>query len=165
MKVVSEGWTTCDLYDAHEGRVETCGLPLRHYGGRRRFRGRVATVRCFEDNVLLRETLSEPGAGRVLVADGAGSLRCALMGDQIAAMARENGWSGIVINGAVRDVDTLATLDFGILALASNPRKSAKQGAGETGGTVDFGGVRFRPGGWVYCDADGILYADEPLID
>ena len=129
----------------------------RQFGGRSRFSGPAITVACHEDNALLKSVLSEPGEGRVLVVDGGGSLHTALMGDLIAGLAVENGWSGAVINGAVRDVATLRTLDLGIKALGSNPRKSTKTGAGELDVPVEFGGVTFTPGDTVYSDDDGIV--------
>jgi len=126
-------------------------------GTARPFSGRIVTVRCFQDNALVRSVLAEPGEGRVLVVDGGGSLHTALMGDVIATMAVENGWSGVVINGAVRDVAALRRLDLGIKALGSNPRKSAKTGAGERDVPVTFGGVTFHPGAELFSDDDGIL--------
>lgn len=148
--------STADLYDERGDELDSCDLQLRQYGGRSAFSGRIVTVRCFQDNALVRSVLAEPGEGRVLVVDGGGSLHTALMGDVIATMAVENGWSGVVINGAVRDVAALRRLDLGIKALGSNPRKSAKTGAGERDVPVTFGGVTFRPGAALFRD-DGIL--------
>ena len=123
--------STTDLMDEHPDDLEVCELQFRQFGGVRRFAGRVRTVRCLEDNVLLRRTLETQGVGQVLVVDGGGSMRTALLGDMIAALAVTNGWAGIVIHGCVRDTDALASLPIGIKALGSNPRKSAKAGAGE----------------------------------
>jgi len=148
--------STADLYDERGDELDSCDLQLRQYGGRSAFSGRIVTVRCFQDNALVRSVLAEPGEGRVLVVDGGGSLHTALMGDVIATMAVENGWSGVVINGAVRDVAALRRLDLGIKALGSNPRKSAKTGAGERDVPVTFGGVTFHPGAELFSD-DGIL--------
>jgi regulator of ribonuclease activity A len=114
-------------------------------------------VRCFEDNALLKSVLSEPGAGRVLVIDGAGSLHTALVGDVIADLARANGWSGLVVYGAIRDAATLRGIDIGIKALGTNPRKSTKTGAGERDVTVELGGVTFVPGDIAHSDDDGIV--------
>ena len=111
--------------------MRSCDLQLRQFGGRREFAGPISTVRCFEDNALLKSVLSEPGDGRVLVIDGGGSLHTALVGDVIAELGRSNGWAGLIVNGAVRDAATLRTLDIGIKALGTNPRKSTKTGAGE----------------------------------
>ncbi len=149
--------STADLYDEHGDQLDSCHLQLRQYGGRRAFSGRIATVRCHEDNALLKSVLSEPGEGRVLVVDGGGSLRAALMGDVIAGIAVASGWAGVVIHGVVRDVAALRDLDLGIKALGSNPRKSAKTGAGERDVPVAFGDAVFHPGAELFSDEDGIL--------
>jgi regulator of ribonuclease activity A len=151
------GIATADLYDEHGEDMEVCETPFRQYGGVAAFHGEVVTVKCFEDNVLVRRALSEDGSGKVLVVDGGGSLRAALVGDVIAGLALENGWSGILLNGAVRDAATLVGLGIGIKALGSVPRKSAKAGAGEAQVPVGFGDARFVPGTWVYCDEDGVV--------
>lgn len=148
---------TADLYDERGDELDSCDLQLRQYGGRRSFHGVIATVRCHQDNALLKAVLSEPGEGRVLVVDGGGSLHTALMGDLIAGAAVAAGWSGVVINGAVRDVVALRELDLGVKALGSNPRKSTKTGAGERDVPVTFGGVTFHPGAELFGDDDGIL--------
>lgn len=148
---------TADLYDEYEEQLQSCDLQLRQYGLRRAFAGPVVTVRCREDNALLKDVLSTPGQGRVLVVDGGGSLHTALMGDLIAASAVANGWAGVVINGAVRDVAALALLDLGIKALGSNPRKSTKTGAGERDVIVSFGGATFTPGARLVADDDGVV--------
>lgn len=157
-------FATADLIDEFGDELRSCETQFRQYGSRLAFAGPIATVRCFRDNGLVRRILNEPGDGRVLVVDGGGSLGSALMGDLIASSAVAGGWSGVVINGAVRDVTTLRTLDLGIKALGSNPRKSAKEGAGETEVVVSFGGVEFRPGEWLYSDEDGIVVAGRPLL-
>ena len=123
----------------------------------RSFSGPIATVRCFEDNVLLRAQVSEPGDGRVLVVDGGGSFACALLGDNIAELAVSNRWAGIVVNGCVRDVVALAELPIGIKALGTNPRPSGKAGGGETGVPVTFGGAEFAPGSILHADDDGVI--------
>jgi len=148
---------TSDVLDEHGDDAAVCTVVFRKYGGRRAFSGTVATVRCHEDNVLLRRKLSEPGDGRVLVVDGGGSLRTALLGDQIANLAVEHGWAGLVVYGVVRDVAALAQLAVGIDALGSNPRPSRKAGAGEVDVPVEFGGVTFRPGDALYSDEDGLV--------
>ena len=148
---------TADLYDEYEERLESCDLQLRQYGGRRVFAGPIATVRCHEDNALVKQVLNTPGEGRVLVVDGGGSLHTALMGDLIAASAVANGWAGVVINGAVRDVAALAELELGVKALGSNPRKSAKAGVGERDVVVSFGGATFTPGARLVSDDDGVV--------
>ncbi|WP_193045796.1 ribonuclease E activity regulator RraA [Mycolicibacterium baixiangningiae] len=148
---------TADLVDDIGPDVRSCDLQLRQFGGRAEFAGRITTVRCFQDNALLKSVLSEPGDGGVLVIDGDGSLHTALVGDLIAALGRDSGWSGLIVNGAVRDASTLRTLEIGIKALGTNPRKSTKTGAGERDVSVAFGGVTFTPGDVAYSDDDGIV--------
>lgn len=148
---------TADLVDEIGPGVRSCDLQFRQFGGRHRFAGRITTVRCHQDNALLKSVLSEPVDGGVLIIDGAGSLHTALVGDVIAELARSNGWSGLIINGAVRDAAVLATLDIGIKALGTNPRKSSKSGTGERDVVVSLGGVDFVPGELAYSDDDGIV--------
>lgn len=148
---------TADLVDDIGADVRSCDLQFRQLGGRNEFAGRISTVRCFEDNALLKSVLSEPGDGGVLVIDGAGSLHTALVGDLIAELARSNGWTGLIVHGAVRDAAMLRTLDIGIKALGTNPRKSTKTGAGERDVVVELGGIAFVPGEIVYSDDDGIV--------
>ena len=148
---------TADLYDEYGEALQSCDLQFRQYGGRARFSGPAVTVRCTEDNALLKAVLSEPGEGRVVVVDGGGSLHTALLGDLMAGLAVDNGWIGVIINGAVRDVAALRSLDLGVKALGSNPRKSGKTGAGERDVPVSFGGVTIRPGDRVTSDDDGIV--------
>ena len=154
---------TTDLFDDYEDIVATCSTQFRDFGARVRFFGPVRTVKCYRDNQLFRALLDEPGNGAVVIVDGAGAMESALMGDIIAAKGLKNGWSGVVINGAVRDAAELARIDFGAKALGTNPRKSSKTGAGEVDVPVEFGGVRFEPGQWVYCDEDGVLVAPREL--
>ncbi len=154
------GTPTVDLVDdlvAHGEEVRSCDLQFRQFGGHERFAGPVRTVRCFEDNALLKRLLSGPGEGAVLVVDGGGSLHTALCGDMIAGLALANGWAGVIFNGAVRNVLEPAKLPIGIKALGSNPRTSGKTGRGEADVPVSFGGVSFVPGDVVYSDADGIV--------
>ncbi|KKW63449.1 ribonuclease [Mycolicibacterium elephantis] len=148
---------TADLVDEIGPDVRSCDLQLRKYGGRAQFAGPITTVKCFQDNALLKSVLSEPGQGGVLVIDGGGSLHAALVGDVIAGLGVENGWAGLIINGAVRDAATLRTLDIGVKALGTNPRKSTKTGAGQRDIPVGFGGVVFTPGDVAYSDDDGIV--------
>ncbi|WP_430781452.1 ribonuclease E activity regulator RraA [Actinoplanes sp. G11-F43] len=149
--------STADLYDEYGDRLESCDTQLRQYGGVATFAGPAVTVSCFQDNALLKSVLQEPGEGRVLVVDGGGSVHTALMGDLIGALAVDNGWSGVIINGAVRDVAALRELPVGIKALGSNPRKSTKTGAGHRDIALSFGGCRFTPGARVVSDDDGIV--------
>lgn len=148
---------TADLVDDIGDGVRSCDTQFGQFGGRTEFAGPISTVRCFQDNALLKSVLSEPGAGRVLVIDGSGSLHTALVGDVIAELGRSNGWSGLIIHGAVRDAATLRTLDIGIKALGTNPRKSAKSGAGERDVVISIGGVDFVPGDLAFSDDDGIV--------
>lgn len=149
--------STADLYDERGEELDSMDLQFLSLGGHTHFHGPVRTIRCFEDNALVKSTLGTPGGGSVLVVDGAGSLRTALMGDLIAASAVANGWAGVVINGAIRDRPAIAELPLGVKALGSNPRKSAKNGAGELDAELEIDGVRIRPGAMIWCDPDGIL--------
>ena len=148
---------TADLYDERGDELDSISLQFQSLGGRTHFSGPVRTVRCLEDNALVKAVLATPGNGAVLVVDGAGSLRTALMGDMIAASAVANGWAGVVINGAIRDRGAIAELPLGVKALGSNPRKSAKAGAGETDVDLLIDGVTIRTGATIWCDPDGIL--------
>ncbi|WP_422743868.1 ribonuclease E activity regulator RraA [Mycobacterium sp. WMMD1722] len=148
---------TADLVDDIGPDVRSCDVQFRQFGGRAEFAGRITTVRCFQDNALLKSVLSEPGDGGVLVVDGDGSLHTALVGDVIAALGRDNGWAGLILHGAVRDAATLRTIDIGIKALGTNPRKSTKAGAGERDVPLEFGGVVFTPGEIAYSDDDGVI--------
>jgi regulator of ribonuclease activity A len=143
--------------DQGSAELVSCEIQFRQYGGNRRFEGTIRTVRCLEDNVLLRHALEGPGQGSVLVVDGGGSFRTALLGDHVGMLAVANGWAGIVINGCVRDVTELGQLPIGIKALGSNPRRSAKMGMGEVDVPVTFGGATFTPGQSIYSDDDGIV--------
>lgn len=156
-------YATADLCDAHEGRVTVLDPLFAHFGGLARFHGRVQTVKVFEDNVLVKSELSRPGDGRVLVVDGGGSLRCALLGDLLAQMAIDNGWAGVVVFGAIRDSGPIAEMPLGVLALGTHPMKSIKKGAGDVGIAVTFAGQTIRPGVWLYADEDGVILADAPL--
>jgi regulator of ribonuclease activity A len=154
---MTETVPTADLCDEYEDALQSCDLQFRQFGGRALFSGPAVTVRCYEDNALLKAVLSEPGEGRVVVVDGGGSLHTALMGDLMAALAIESGWAGVIINGAIRDVAALRALDLGVKALGSNPRRSGATGAGERDVPVGFGGVVIRPGDRVTSDDDGIV--------
>lgn len=148
---------TADLVDDIGPDVRSCDTQFRQLGGRTEFAGPISTVRCFQDNALLKSVLSQPGHGGVLVIDGAGSLHTALVGDVIAELGRANGWAGLIVHGAVRDAATLRTLDIGIKALGTNPRKSTKTGAGERDVPLEIGGITFRAGEIAYSDDDGIV--------
>lgn len=148
---------TADLCDGYGDEVEVCRTPLRDFGGCRRFHGVVRTVLCQDDNGLARALLSGRGEGAVLVVDAGGSQRVALLGDQMAKLAIENGWAGVIINGAVRDSAALAALPFGVKALGTVPRRGSRMGDGEMNVPVSFGGATFTPGWIVYADEDGVV--------
>ena len=149
--------STADLYDERGEELQSVSLQFQNIGGMSGFSGPVRTVKCFQDNALLKQVLSTPGDGAVLVIDGEGSLQTALVGDIIAGLAVDNGWAGLIVNGAIRDRVAIGTLPFGVKALGSNPAKSTKTGAGEVDVEVVIDGVTFTPGATVWCDDDGIL--------
>lgn len=161
MKSDTPAFSTCDLCDLHQAELGTTlrVLPpvFRDYGGTAAFSGIVATVKCFEDNAVVRAAIEAPGQGRVLVVDGGASLRRALVGGNIAGTAAMNGWAGIVVNGAVRDEAELAACRIGIRALALLPMPPEKRNPGERDVAVDIQGVWIRPGDRLYADADGIV--------
>jgi regulator of ribonuclease activity A len=157
-------FTTADLSDAHPESVRVLEPLFRDYGASDHFSGPVETVQVFEDNALVRRTLEGKGDGRVLVVDGGGSLRCALVGGRLAQLARSNGWSGLLINGCVRDLVELARIPIGIRALNATPVRSSKEGKGSVGLAVRFAGVLILPGQMLYADQDGIILADRPLL-
>lgn len=156
-------FTTADLCDAHSDRLQIAEPIFRDFGARIAFEGRITTVRAPEDNSLVRKVLEENGNGRVLVVDGAGSMRCALLGDQLAQLAVKNRWAGVVVNGCIRDSAVIAGLQLGVKALGTHPLKTAKRSEGEKDAVVRFAGVTFTPGHHVYADADGIVVATEKV--
>lgn len=148
---------TADLADRIGPEIRSCDTQFIQFGAHAAFEGRIVTIRCFQDNLLVKQTLSEPGAGRVLVVDGGGSLHTALVGDVIAGRGVDNGWAGVVVHGAIRDSAVIRTMAIGLKALGTNPRKSTQNGAGERDVPVEFGGVVFNPGERVYSDSDGVV--------
>lgn len=162
---VSTPFYTADLCDAWPDDVRIAEPVFEAYGGVATFGGQVRTVRVFEDNVRVKETLSGAGNGDVLVVDGGGSIRCALMGGDIAVLAANNGWSGVVVYGCVRDVHEIDAVDIGVRALASCPRKSTKRGLGESDVPLNVAGIDVNPGDYLYADADGLIVAGRSLID
>lgn len=167
-------FATCDLCDTFKADAGLRVLPpvFASYGGRARFCGPVATVKCFEDNSFVKAAVEAPGTletpqgriGRVLVVDGGGSMRRALLGGNLGAAAARNGWAGVVVDGCVRDVAELAASDVGIRALAPFPLPTAKRNEGQADVPVQVQGVWVRPGDWLYADADGIVVADRNLL-
>lgn len=155
---------TTDLCDANEGRVRVCAPMFRSFGGRTSFHGQIATLKLFEDNSLVRSALETPGIGRVLVVDGGGSMRCALVGDQLALLGVKNGWAGVVVYGCIRDSKAIGGMDLGVFALGTHPRKTVKRNIGEIDLAVSFGGVTFHPGHYVYADEDGVVVSASALL-
>jgi regulator of ribonuclease activity A len=161
-------FATTDLCDLHEellfaGTLAVLNPGYLRFGRRSAFAGPAATLQVFEDNALVRSRLEQPGAGQVLVIDGGASVRCALVGGKLANLAAAHGWAGIIVHGCVRDAAEIEQCDIGVCALALNPRRSSKRGAGQSDGVLQFANVVVRPGDWVYADRDGILVAGKPL--
>ena len=155
---------TADLYDQYADRVQVAIPLFRDFGGKKRFCGPVTTLKVYEDNSLVRDTLEQDGNGHVLVVDGGGSLRCALVGDNLARLGKDNHWEGIIISGCIRDSAVIATIDIGVKALATNPTKSVKKGEGEKDVPVEMAGMVIRPNDFIYADEDGILVSNEKLL-
>jgi regulator of ribonuclease activity A len=156
-------YLTPDLCDAYPELVRVVEPMFANYGGRPSFGGEIVTIKCFEDNSLVREQVAEPGKGKVLVVDAGGSFRRACLGDMLAEKAVANGWEGIIMYGCIRDVDAIAELDLGVQALGSHPMKTEKRGLGDLNVEVTFGGVTFTPGEYVYADNNGIIASSQAL--
>lgn len=154
---------TTDISDDLGDDAQVADPVFRDFGGRAIFDGPISTVKCHEDNSLVRQALEEPGNGRVLVVDGGASMRCALFGDMLATLAEDNDWAALVINGCIRDSAEIATIDIGVRALATHPRKSVKRGVGERDVAVHFAGITFHPSEYVYADEDGIVVTEKPV--
>ena len=173
MQMNRENFVTCDLLDANP-ESQVClpnieGKSFHNFGGKDRFCGEIVTVKCFEDNSRVKSLLNSDGKdkdghGKVLVVDGGGSMRCALLGDMIAESAIENGWSGVIIYGCVRDVDDVAQMDIGVKALGCIPRKSNRRDEGQTDIEISFGDLTLNSGMFVYSDNNGIIASDKPLV-
>jgi regulator of ribonuclease activity A len=147
---------TSDVLD-ERGDAHVCLLPFKLFGQRRAIEGHIRTIRCFEDNALLKAMVTSPSPNEVLVVDGGGSLRTALIGDMIASSALANGWSGLIVYGAIRDSAQISALDFHVKSMGTNPRKSSKRGDGECDAPIEFGGISFVAGEYLYSDEDGIV--------
>ncbi len=156
--------STADLCDQFESELRICAPMFRSYGGRTSFGGPITTLKLFEDNGLVRKALEAPGNGRVLVVDGGGSMRRALVGDQIAALAVKNGWAGIVVYGCIRDSAAIGEMDLGVFALGTHPLKTVKRNEGQADLTVSFGGIDLVPGHHLYADGDGVIVSARALI-
>ncbi|GEO16596.1 putative 4-hydroxy-4-methyl-2-oxoglutarate aldolase [Microvirga aerophila] len=159
------GFKTADLCDEFGEELEVCLTQFRTFGGHKSFSGEIQTVSTFEDVGLVKQCLEQPGRGRVLAVDGGGSIRVALIGDRLATKAIENGWSGVVVFGAVRDTEALAIMDLGVMALGVVPARGSFNGTGAIGTSFQAGGVGFAPGQFVYCDADGVVVSSRRLHD
>lgn len=155
---------TTDICDEFPDDVIVAEPIFTHYGKRKRFHGPTTTIKVYEDNLLVRSAVEEAGNGRVLVVDGGGSLRRALLGDILAGMAADNGWAGVIVNGCIRDSADIAAIDVGIMALATVPLKSGKRGDGETGVSVTFAGITIRHGEFLYADEDGLILSRRELV-
>lgn len=157
--------STPDLCDDHGDAVSVIELQFKHYGAIHQFGGKVETIKCFEDNSLVAEQVKQSGEGRVLVVDGGGSTRRSLLGDNLASAAVKNGWAGIVIFGYLRDVEEIAPMKLGVLALGSVPRKTDKRNEGQLGVTVKFGGVEISSGNYLYADETGVIISSDSLLN
>lgn len=162
-------FATCDICDANEDKLSAGTLAVlppvfQAFGKRLKFSGPATTLKVFEDNVLVRAALETPGNGHVLVVDGGGSLRCALVGGNLGLLAEKNGWAGIVVNGCIRDSEEINSCDIGVRALATHPQRSSRKGVGDRNIAVSIAGVTVKPGNWIYADADGVLVANQRLL-
>jgi len=156
--------STPDIADDYPDEVQALELPLTNYGGVQHFCGEAVTVKCHEDNSLVKELVASPGEGRVIVVDGGGSHRRALLGDMLAEKAASNGWSGLIINGVIRDVDQIGETHLGVQALGTIPLKTDKLGHGQQDISLHFGGVSIHPGDYIYADNNGVLVASRKLL-
>jgi regulator of ribonuclease activity A len=152
-----------DICDQFPDDITVLDAAFHDFGGRERFSGEIVTIKCFEDNSQVGEAVRQPGEGRVIVVDGGGSMRRALLGDVLAAAAAENGWQGLLIHGCVRDVEILRTIDLGVKALAACPMKTDKRGEGQSGVPLRFAGSLMEPGQYLYADANGVVIAKQEL--
>ena len=156
-------YLTPDLCDKYPDLVRVVEPIFKNYGGKSSFGGQTVTIKCYEDNSVVKETAGTAGNGKIIVVDGGGSLRRALLGDLIAENAVQNGWEGFIIYGCIRDVDDISTMNLGVKALNTNPLKTDKKGIGDLNIPVSFGGVTFKPGEYVYADSNGIIVSSKPL--
>lgn len=157
-------FATADLYDEYEEQLQIATPMFNDYGGNMKFSGPATTVKVFEDNSLVRGALEEPGEGKVLVVDGGGSLRCALLGDMLALLGKNNGWAGVIVYGCIRDSGVIADMEIGVKALNTNPRKSVKRGEGDRDVPVSFADITIEPGNYIYADEDGFVVSKEKLV-
>lgn len=158
------GFKTADLCDEHADRLQIAEPVFGDYGGEISFFGPITTLKAFEDNSLVRKAFEEKGEGRVLVIDSGGSMRCAMVGDQLAALAEKNGWAGVIVNGCIRDSAAIADTEIGCKALGVHPLKTVKRNEGQRDVTLRFAGVSFVPGHYLYADEDGLVVSEQPLF-
>ncbi len=156
---------TADLCDAHPDKVKACHTPFRSFGQVTAFHGPIRTLSVLDDNALVRQALERPGQGAVLVVNGGGSLKRALVGDNLATLAIDNGWAGIIVHGAIRDSAVIDNMGIGIRAVGTTPLRADRDAIGEIDIPTSFGGVIFTPGDWLYADADGVIVAPRRLHD
>ena len=161
---MAQNISTPDLCDDFGNEVQVLEPIFRHFGAARQFGGEIATIKCFEDNTLVGNAVKSAGNGRVLVVDGGGSLRRSLLGDNLASAAVANGWVGILIYGAIRDVEEIAPMKLGVMAIAPIPRKTEKRGEGQTDVELVFAGATFKPGDFLYADESGVIVAKKRLV-
>ena len=154
---------TADLCDAHPDKVKVCQTPFRSFGRVATFHGPIRTLSVLDDNALVRQTLERPGHGAVLVVNGGGSMKRALVGDNLAKLAIDNGWAGIVVHGAIRDSGVINTMEVGLKALGAIPLRADRDAVGEIDIPTAFGGVIFTPGDWLYADEDGVVVSAQRL--
>ena len=158
-------FATADLYDKYEEKLQIAAPLFNDYGGNLKFCGPASTVKVFEDNSLVRAALEEPGDGRVLVIDGGASLKCALLGDMLAELCKENDWAGIIVYGCIRDSALISNIAIGVKALNTSPRKSVKKGIGERDVSISFADVIISPGDYIYADKDGFVVSEDDLAE
>ncbi|MBU6954355.1 ribonuclease E activity regulator RraA [Hahella sp. HN01] len=156
-------YVTPDLCDAYPQLVKVVEPMFQNFGARSSFGGEIVTVKCFEDNSVVKQQVDQPGHGKVMVVDGGGSKRAALLGDMLAEKAAANGWEGIIIYGCIRDVDVIRQTDLGVQALGTHPMKTDKRGIGDLNVDITFGGVTFKPGHYIYADNNGVIVSPEQL--
>lgn len=154
---------TADLCDEYSAELQVAQPVFKSYGGRPTFSGPASTVKCFEDNSRVKEAVGEPGKGRVLVVDAGGSKRCAVLGDLLAKQAADNGWSGVVVHGCIRDSADIAAFNLGVLALGTLPLRSERKNEGQRDVAIEVAGVRVKPGDWIYADEDGLVVSPRKL--
>jgi len=154
---------TADLYDEHGDSLQVATPMFKSFGGKKIFSGAISTVKCHEDNSFVRAALEQAGNDKVLIVDGGGSLRCALLGDMLAELGIKNGWSGIIVYGCIRDSTAISQMDIGVKSLNTNPKKSVKKDIGERDVPVTFAGVNFIPGHYLYADEDGFVVSEKNL--